>query len=80
MKKMRKITIRHCPRNRNGEVYKNEKIFLDLDAILEYTTSAIEYIKFDGRGFDKQELLMYLSSIPEIIEDLTKKIEGGDNK
>lgn len=77
---MRKFLIEHCPRNGSGEVYKNEKIFLDLDAILEYTTSVIEYIKVDGRGFDKQELLMYLSSIPEIIEYLTKKIEGGDNK
>lgn len=77
---MRKIPIEHCPQNRSGEAYKKEKIFLDLNAILEYTTSAIEYIKVDGRGFDKQEMLMYLSSIPEIIEDLTKKIRRGDNK
>ena len=53
---------------------KKLEVKLNLDDIEEYVNSALFYFDNEGNpNFDKDEMIMYLSTIPEKVDD-TKKL------
>ena len=52
---------------------KEKQIELNLNDILGYVKSALLYLKTNNNKLDKEEIIMYLKSVPEIIEE-TKKL------
>ena len=51
---------------------KKIELQLDLQDILNYVESAIISLKNENSGLDKDEIIMYLSSIPEIVGEIRK--------
>lgn len=57
---------------------KEKQINLNLNDILGYVQSTLLYLETKNEKLDKKEIIMYLKSVPEIIEEtkeLLKKIE-----
>lgn len=52
---------------------KEKQIELNLNDILAYVKSTLLYLKTNNNKLDKEEIIMYLKSVPEIIEE-TKKL------
>lgn len=52
---------------------KEKQIELNLNDILGYVKSALLYLKTDNNKLDKEEIIMYLKSVPELIKE-TKKL------
>ena len=52
---------------------KEKQIELNLNDILGYVKSTLLYLKTNNNKLDKEEIIMYLKSVPEIIEE-TKKL------
>lgn len=52
---------------------KEKQIELNLNDILGYVKSTLLYLKTTNNKLDKEEIIMYLKSVPEIIEE-TKKL------
>ena len=52
---------------------KEKQIELNLNDILGYVKSTLLYLKTNNNKLDKEEIIMYLKSVPEIIEE-TKKV------
>lgn len=53
----------------------NNEISMNLNDIKEYVKSAIIYLKHDN-NLDKNEIIMYLSTVPELISDIKKDLEN----
>lgn len=53
--------------------YKN-KINMNLNDIKGYVESALIYLKNEDNNLDKDEIIMYLSSTEEIINDIKESI------
>ena len=57
---------------------KEKQIKLNLKDILGYVRSTLLYLETKNEKLDKEEIIMYLKSVPEIIEEtkeLLKEIE-----
>ena len=57
---------------------KEKQIKLNLNDILGYVQSTLLYLETKNKKLDKEEIIMYLKSVPEIIEEtkeLLKEIE-----
>lgn len=57
---------------------KEKQIKLNLNDILGYVRSTLLYLETKNEKLDKEEIIMYLKSVPEIIEEtkeLLKEIE-----
>lgn len=57
---------------------KEKQIKLNLNDILGYVRSTLLYLETKNEKLDKEEIIMYLKSVPEIIEEtkeLLKQIE-----
>lgn len=52
---------------------KEKQIELNLNDILGYVKSTLLYLKTNNNELDEEEIIMYLKSVPEIIEE-TKKL------
>lgn len=52
---------------------KEKQIELNLNDILGYVKSTLLYLKTNNNKLDKEEIIMYLKSVLEIIEE-TKKL------
>lgn len=51
---------------------KEKQIELNLNDILGYVKSTLLYLKTNNNKLDKEEIIMYLKSVPEIIEEIKK--------
>ena len=51
---------------------KKVELQLDLQDILNYVENAIIYLKRENSELDKDEIIMYLSSVPEIVGEIRK--------
>lgn len=57
---------------------KEKQIKLNLNDILGYVRSTLLYLETKNEKLDKEEIIMYLKSVPEIIKEtkeLLKEIE-----
>lgn len=63
---------------------KEKQIKLNLNDILGYVRSTLLYLETKNEKLDKEEIIMYLKSVPEIIEETKEllkeiKLERNDN-
>ena len=56
------------------------RLNLDFYDILEYSSAALEYLRTENNAMDKDEIIMYLSCIPEIIQEIREILKRKEKK